>query len=60
MAQAPTKAIGIMKYELRRNLASELDRALELELSLLNEPVEDAAEGRASFAEGRLPAYTGR
>jgi 2-(1,2-epoxy-1,2-dihydrophenyl)acetyl-CoA isomerase len=60
LATGPTKAIGIMKYEMRRNLSATLDEALELELSLLNEPVEDTVEGRASFAEGRPPAYTGR
>jgi 2-(1,2-epoxy-1,2-dihydrophenyl)acetyl-CoA isomerase len=60
MAKAPTKAIGNMKYELRRNLTNDLSSALELELSLLNDPVEDSIEGRASFAEGRPPAYTGR
>ncbi len=60
LAQGPTKAIGNMKYELRRNLSADLDQALALELSLLGDPVEDTAEGRASFAEGRPPVYTGR
>ena len=60
MAQAPTRAIGNMKYELRRNLTNDLAGALELELSLLGDPVEDTIEGRQSFAEGRQPVYTGR
>jgi 2-(1,2-epoxy-1,2-dihydrophenyl)acetyl-CoA isomerase len=61
MAQAPTKAIGVMKTEMRRNLsASSFDDALEFEMSLLDTPVEDRAEGARSFAEGRLPAFTGR
>jgi len=60
LAAGPTKALGIMKYELRSNLRHELDRALALELSLLDTPVEDRAEGARSFAEGRTPVFTGR
>jgi 2-(1,2-epoxy-1,2-dihydrophenyl)acetyl-CoA isomerase len=61
MAQAPTKAIGVMKTEMRRNLAaSSFDDALEFEMSLLDTPVEDRAEGSRSFAEGRQPVFTGQ
>jgi enoyl-CoA hydratase/carnithine racemase len=60
LAAAPTKALGIMKLELRRNLSASFDEALEQELAWLNEPVEDRAEGLASFAERRDPVYTGR
>jgi 2-(1,2-epoxy-1,2-dihydrophenyl)acetyl-CoA isomerase len=60
LASGPTKAIGILKYELRSNLRVDLDRALALELSLLNSDVEDRAEGARSFAEGRPPLFTGR
>ncbi len=60
LASGPTKALGIMKYELRSNLRHELDRALALELSLLDTPVEDRAEGARSFAEGRTPVFSGR
>ena len=60
MAAGPTKAIGLMKRELRQSLTTPLEQALELEISLLDEPVEDRDEGRRSFAEGRDPVYTGR
>lgn len=61
MAQAPTKAIAVMKTEMRRNLsASSFDDALEFEMSLLDTPVEDRAEGARSFAEGRKPEFTGQ
>jgi len=60
LASGPTKALGIMKYEMRSNLRNELDRALALELSLLDTPVEDRAEGRLSFTEGRPPVFSGR
>lgn len=61
MAHAPTKAIGIMKTEMRRNLfANSFEDALDFEMSLLDTPVEDRAEGSRSFAEGRPPVFTGR
>jgi 2-(1,2-epoxy-1,2-dihydrophenyl)acetyl-CoA isomerase len=61
MAHAPTKAIGVMKTEMRRNLsASSFDDALDFEMSLLDTPVEDRAEGARSFAEGRRPEFTGQ
>jgi 2-(1,2-epoxy-1,2-dihydrophenyl)acetyl-CoA isomerase len=60
LAAGPTKALGIMKYELRSNLRNDLDRALSLELSLLDTAVEDRAEGARSFAERRAPVFTGR
>jgi 2-(1,2-epoxy-1,2-dihydrophenyl)acetyl-CoA isomerase len=60
LASGPTKALGILKYELRSNLRVDLDKALALELSLLNSDVEDRAEGALSFAEGRAPIFTGR
>ncbi len=61
MAQAPTKAIGVMKTEMRRNLsAGSFDDALEFEMALLDTPVEDRAEGARSFAEGRRPTFTGQ
>jgi 2-(1,2-epoxy-1,2-dihydrophenyl)acetyl-CoA isomerase len=60
MAAGPTKALGIMKRELRHNLAVGLEQALDFEISLLDEPVEDRQEGFRSFAERRPPAYTGR
>ena len=60
MAAGPTKALGIIKHEMRSNLSCGLEEALERELSLLDEPVEDREEGRRSFAERREPVYTGR
>ena len=60
LASGPTKAIGIMKYEMRSNLRLDLEKALALELSLLNSDVEDRAEGALSFAEGRAAVFTGR
>ena len=59
LSRAPTKAIGQMKYELRKNIDQDLNRALELELELLDAPVDDRLEGRASFAEGRDPVFKG-
>lgn len=61
MAQAPTKALGIAKTEMRHNLTvGSLEEALEFEMSLLDTPVEDRSEGAQSFIEGRSPVYTGR
>ena len=60
LAQGPTKAIGIMKHELRSNLSASLDEALAREMSWLDVPTEDRAEGAKSFAEGRAANYTGR
>ncbi|MBI2764904.1 MAG: enoyl-CoA hydratase/isomerase family protein [Chloroflexi bacterium] len=60
LANGPTKALSILKRELRSRFAEQLDAALGLEISLLDEPVEDRAEGRQSFAERREPVYTGR
>ncbi len=59
LAQGPTKAMGLAKYEMRRSLGGTLEAALDLELSLLGEPVEDREEGVRSFIEGRAPVYTG-
>jgi 2-(1,2-epoxy-1,2-dihydrophenyl)acetyl-CoA isomerase len=61
LAQGPTRALGLLKRELRTNLgARSIDEALELELSLLQEPVQDTEEGFRAFAEHRSPHFTGR
>jgi enoyl-CoA hydratase/carnithine racemase len=59
LSRAPTKAIGQMKYELRKNIDQDLTRALELELELMEEPADDRQEGRLSFVEGRDPVFKG-
>lgn len=61
MAAGPTKAIGMYKTEMRRNLtAGSFEEALDFEMTLLDTPVEDRAEGARSFVEGRAPEFTGR
>jgi 2-(1,2-epoxy-1,2-dihydrophenyl)acetyl-CoA isomerase len=61
LAKGPTKAIGVMKSEMKKNLtAGSFEEALEFEMSLLDTPVEDRVEGAQSFIEGRTPVYTGR
>ena len=60
LAQGPTKAIGMLKRQMRRGLASDFETALELEMEWLDAPVEDREEGLKSFLEGRDPRYTGR
>ena len=60
VASGTTKMIGMMNSEMRRNLRHDLDRALAFELSLLDTPVEDRAEGARSFAERRPPVFSGR
>jgi 2-(1,2-epoxy-1,2-dihydrophenyl)acetyl-CoA isomerase len=60
VAQWPTKNVGIMKTELRRNMRASIEDALDFELSQLDVPVEDREEGVRSFVEGRAPSYTGK
>ena len=60
MAKAPTKAVGLMKQELRHNLQVGFEQALEYEMELHDTTVEDRAEGRQSFIEKREPVYQGR
>jgi enoyl-CoA hydratase/carnithine racemase len=59
LACGPTKAMGIVKFEMRRNLGRLLEDALDLELDLISEPVEDREEGRRAFAERRDPRFRG-
>jgi len=59
MASGPTKAIGLMKQELRHNLHATFEEALEYEMALHDTPVVDRAEGRLSFIEKRDPVYQG-
>lgn len=60
LARGPTRALGMLKQQMRRGLASDFETALELEMAWLDAPVEDREEGRLSFIEGREPHFTGR
>ncbi len=60
LAQGPTKALGLTKYQMRRNLETTFAEAMELELELHDVPLEDRVEGVRSFVEKRAPRYTGR
>lgn len=60
LAEGPTKALGILKYEMRQSLGTSLEAALELEMEWLDAPVEDRQEGVRSFVEGRPPRFSGR
>lgn len=59
LAAGPTKALGLLKRELRSNLTVGLGEALDLEISLMEEPVKDRKEGVKSFLEKRTPNYSG-
>jgi 2-(1,2-epoxy-1,2-dihydrophenyl)acetyl-CoA isomerase len=60
LAAAPTKALGILKTQMRQSVTATFDEALATEIAYLDEPVEDRKEGIASFAEKRAPVFTGR
>lgn len=60
LAQGPTKAIGIVKAEIYKELGMDLDSALENELVELETPIEDRQEGEKAFFEKRPPKYTGK
>lgn len=60
IACGPTKAMSILKRELRHNLTVSFEEGLEYEMTWLDEPVEDRIEGVRSFRGGRDPVYTGR
>lgn len=61
-AQAPTKAIGIMKHILNQSFYCNLEEMLELEAE--NQDVlgatKDAAEGILAFLQKRKAVYTGK
>jgi 2-(1,2-epoxy-1,2-dihydrophenyl)acetyl-CoA isomerase len=61
LAQGPTKAIGITKIQIYRQLDMSLEEALEDEReSLATEKVEDMKEGLLAFKERRPPRFLGR
>ncbi|WP_416900351.1 MAG: enoyl-CoA hydratase/isomerase family protein [Minwuia sp.] len=60
LAKGPTRAMGMLKHQMRRGLVTDFETALELEMEWLDAPVEDREEGRLSFIEGREPNFTGR
>lgn len=70
LAKGPTKAIGVAKAEIYRQLNMDLAQALQDELNEMGTPwygeglwaqeVTDFHEGIASFLEKRKPKYTGK
>jgi len=60
LAQGPTRAIGIAKSEIYREMHMDLASALEDELIELQTPMEDSQEGIKSFIEKRPARYTGK
>lgn len=61
-AEAPTKAIGLIKRTLNKALASDLDTILDYEASIqqIASETEDHREGIAAFLEKRKASFTGR
>jgi enoyl-CoA hydratase/carnithine racemase len=62
LARLPTIAVGVFKAAVEYSAAHGLRDALaqELVLSARNRGTEDAAEGRRSFHEKRVPVFKGR
>ncbi len=62
LAQGPTRAYGLIKRGVMRNLSADLRGALEYEACLqeIAGRTDDHREGIAAFREKRPPAYRGR
>ena len=62
LAQAPTKAIGLIKRTLNKSLASDLDTILEYEARIqqIASETEDHREGLRAFLEKRPAQFKGR
>lgn len=62
LAQAPTRAIGLMKRAFNRALHSDLDALLDYEavLQQVASETDDHREGLQAFIEKRKPTFTGR
>lgn len=62
LAQAPTRAIGLMKRAFNRAAASDLDALLDYEayLQQIASETEDHREGLQAFIEKRKPNFRGR
>ena len=61
-AQAPTKAIGLIKRTLNKSLTSDLDTLLDYEavIQQIASETEDHREGVKSFLEKRPPVFKGK
>ncbi len=61
-AQAPTKAIGLIKRTLNKSLTSDLDTLLDYEavIQQIASETEDHREGVKSFLEKRPPVFRGK
>ncbi len=62
LAQAPTKAIGLMKRTFNKSLHSDLDSLLDYEayIQQIASKTDDHKEGVQSFMEKRKPQFKGR
>ena len=61
LAAGPTRVLGFTKYALHHGLYQDLDTAFALNSAVArySQDTDDAAEGRAAFAEHREPRFRG-